>query len=57
MTVLRNELLKSIRERGERPDFAALSSYYTQDGDKVILAGIDIDAESVRGILSRLEVF
>ena len=57
VTVLRNELLKSIRERGERPDFAALSSYYTQDGDKVILAGIDIDAESVRGILSRLEVF
>ena len=57
LTVLRNELVKSIRERGERPDFAALSSYYTQDDDLVILSYISIDIESVRGFISQLEVF
>ena len=57
LTVLRNEFVKSIRERGERPDFASLSSYYTQDDDLVILSDISIDIESVRGFISQLEVF
>ena len=53
LTVLRNELLRSIRERGERPDFSVLSSYYSQNGDKVVLSGIEIDTESVEAIVSR----
>ena len=57
LTVLRNELVKSIRKKGERLDFAALSAYYTQDGDKVILSDLDVDIESVRAVISRLEVF
>ncbi len=57
LTVLRNEMVKSIRERGERPDFSALSSYHVQDGDRVILSDIDVDVETVRGFVSQLEVF
>ena len=42
-TLLRNELLKGIRQRGEKPDFAVLSGYFRPDGDILYIdyPGID----------------
>lgn len=42
-TLLRNELLKGIRQRGEKTDFAVLSGYFRPDGDILYIdyPGID----------------
>ena len=57
VTVLRNELIQGIRERGERPDFQALSKLYYQEGDKVMLSSVTVSAGQVESMLSILEEF
>ena len=57
VTLLRNELIKGMRERGEKPDFKALSSLYSQDGDKVRLSSVEVEEDQVGAILSTLEEF
>lgn len=55
-TFFRNELLKSVRERGERPDYALLSSMCVQDGNTVRLSGMEVSLD-LDSLLSHLEVF
>ena len=57
VTLLRNELIKGMRERGEKPDFKALSSLYSQDGDKVRLSSAKVEDDQVGAVLSTLEEF
>lgn len=57
VTLLRNELIKGMRERGEKPDFKALSSLYSQDGDKVRLSSVKVEDDQVGAVLSTLEEF
>ena len=37
VTLLRNELIKALRNAGERPDFKALASVFSYEGDKVYI--------------------
>ncbi len=57
VTLLRNELIKGMRERGEKPDFKVLSSLYSQDGDKVRLSSVKVEDDQVGAVLSTLEEF
>ena len=44
-TIFRNELLKGIRQRGEKPDFAVLSGYFRAEGDILYIDYPGIDRE------------
>ena len=37
VTILRNELIKTIRSQGGRPDFQSLAGVFASDGDKVLI--------------------
>lgn len=49
-TLLRNELLKGIRLRGEKPDFAVLSGYFRAEEDILYIDYPGIDREMVEAV-------
>ena len=49
-TLFRNELLKGIRQRGEKPDFAVLSGYFRAEGDILYIDYPGIDREMVEAM-------
>lgn len=50
-TLLRNELLKSIRQKGEKPDFSVLSGYFTCKGDTVYIDYPEMDRSAVEAMV------